>query len=78
MKNQRQLLEALCALKADKHHKLDTDTIKHLDKAIELMRQQESNKSKTDATKYEVLKCIAVVLIKLPSLISLFNSFFDE
>lgn len=78
MKHQRQLLEALIALKAEKHHNLDTDTIENLDKAIKLLEQQEKLKSKTDAPKYEVLKCVAAVLIKLPSLIAFFDSFFGE
>ena len=78
MKHQRQLLEALRALKSEKHRNLDTDTLENLDRAIELLEHQESCKSKTEATKYEVLKCVAVVLIKLPSLIAFFDSFFGE
>ncbi len=78
MNNQRKLVDALIALKTEKHDILDTSTIEEIDATIELLKQDKATEPKTEATENEVLKKIASVLIKLPSLITLFKSFTDE
>ena len=78
MKKQRKLIDALIALKTEKHDILDTSTIEEIDATIALLKQDDATESKTEATENEVLKKIASVLIKLPSLIALFKSFTDE
>ena len=78
MKNQSELIDALNALRNEKHDILDTYTIEEIDRVIELLKQEDKRESKSNATNNEIIERISAVLIKLPSIIELIKMFFDE
>lgn len=74
--SQRRLLDALVALKADKHHTLDTRTLEELDNLILLLKQIKDSDSQADVNKAEVLELVGKLLFKIPDIYKIFSTFF--
>ncbi len=70
----RQLIEALRQIKAEKHHNLDVRTLEKIDELISLL----SKDIKSQTHWKSVIILFGVVLAKLPKLIELLNEMLGE
>lgn len=74
--SQRRLLDALVALKADKHHTLDTRTLEEIDNLILLLKQEKNSNSQADVNDAEILELLGKLLFKIPDIYKIFSMFF--